>query len=218
MAPGCHGNACIFSICQKRSSFDWLCTPVLCPTTGFGVTTDCSKHPEKPSLSAVGCSGVDGFCDLAGGLFTMSVCYCDICFQVSTQHCTCHMSFPNIQVKIRRNIWVGSLQLELSELKGHPLRNKKGEITAIRLERLDDFFNAMDYSVIYGNCINSFCKRQDPNVTPTFDSSGSLVTSLFAGRGITATECAEHREGILCGQCKTGYSLTMYYTVSVTAQ
>ena len=57
-----------FSICQKRSSFDWLCTPVLCPTTGFGVTTDCSKHPEKPSLSVVGCSGGDGFCDLAGGL------------------------------------------------------------------------------------------------------------------------------------------------------
>ena len=52
----------------KRSSFDWLCTPVLCPTTGFGVTTDCSKHPEKPSLSVVGCSGGDGFCDLAGGL------------------------------------------------------------------------------------------------------------------------------------------------------
>ena len=57
-----------FSICRKRSSFDWLCTPVLCPTTGFGVTTDCSKHPEKPSLSVVGCSGGDGFCDLAGGL------------------------------------------------------------------------------------------------------------------------------------------------------
>ena len=57
-----------FSICRKRSSFDWLCTPVLCPTTGFGVTTDCSKHPEKPSLSVVGSSGGDGFCDLAGGL------------------------------------------------------------------------------------------------------------------------------------------------------
>ena len=57
-----------FSICRKRSPFDWLCTPVLCPTTGFGVTTDCSKHPEKPSLSVVGCSGGDGFCDLAGGL------------------------------------------------------------------------------------------------------------------------------------------------------
>ena len=57
-----------FSICRKRSSFDWLCTPVLCPTTGFGVTIDCSKHPEKPSLSVVGCSGGDGFCDLAGGL------------------------------------------------------------------------------------------------------------------------------------------------------
>ena len=56
-----------FSICRKRSSFHWLCTPVLCPTTGFGVTTDCSKHPEKPSLSVVGCSGGDGFCDLAGG-------------------------------------------------------------------------------------------------------------------------------------------------------
>ena len=70
MAPGCHGNTCIFPliICRKRSSFDWLCTPVLCPTTGFGVTTDCSKHPEKPSLSVVGCSGGDGFCDLAGGL------------------------------------------------------------------------------------------------------------------------------------------------------
>ena len=60
-----------FSICRKRSSFDWLCTPVLCPTTGFGVTTDCSKHPEKPSLSVVGCSGGDGFCDLAGGLHAM---------------------------------------------------------------------------------------------------------------------------------------------------
>ena len=57
-----------FHICRKRSSFDWLCTPVLCPTTGFEVTTDCSKHPEKPSLSVVGCSGGDGFCDLAGGL------------------------------------------------------------------------------------------------------------------------------------------------------
>ena len=58
-----------FSICRKRSSFDWLCTPVLCPTSGIGVTTDCSKHPEKPSLSVVGCSGGDGFCDLAGGLY-----------------------------------------------------------------------------------------------------------------------------------------------------
>ena len=57
-----------FSTCRKRSSFDWLCTPVLCPTTGFGVTTDCSKHPEKPSLSVVGCSGGDRFCDLADGL------------------------------------------------------------------------------------------------------------------------------------------------------
>ena len=57
-----------FSICRKRSSFDWLCTPVLCPTTEFGVTADCSKHPEKPSLSVVGCSGGDGFCDLAGRL------------------------------------------------------------------------------------------------------------------------------------------------------
>ena len=57
------------SICRKRSSFDWLYTPLLCPTTGFGVTTDCSKHPEKPSLSVVGCSGGDGFCDLAGGPF-----------------------------------------------------------------------------------------------------------------------------------------------------
>ena len=47
-----------------------------------------------------------------------------------------------------------------------------------------------------------------------FNSSGSLATSLFAGRGITSTECAEHREGILCGQCKSGYSLTMYYAVS----
>ena len=61
-----------FSICRKRSSFDWLCTPVLCPTTGFGVTTDGSKHPEKPSLSVVGCSGGDGFCDLAGGLVCLS--------------------------------------------------------------------------------------------------------------------------------------------------
>ena len=57
-----------FPIYRKRPSFDWLCTPLLCPTTGFGVTTDCSKHPEKPSLSVVGCSGGDGFCDLAGGL------------------------------------------------------------------------------------------------------------------------------------------------------
>ena len=32
------------------------------------MTTDCSKHPEKPSLSVVGSSGGDGFCDLAGGL------------------------------------------------------------------------------------------------------------------------------------------------------
>ena len=61
-----------FSICRKRSSFDWLCTPVLCPTTGFGVTTDCSKHPENPSLSVVECSGGDGFCDLAGGLYPAS--------------------------------------------------------------------------------------------------------------------------------------------------
>ena len=58
-----------FPIYRKRPSFDWLCTPLLCPTTGFGVTTDCSKRPEKPSLSVVGCSGGDGFCDLAGGLF-----------------------------------------------------------------------------------------------------------------------------------------------------
>ena len=54
-----------FFHCRKRSSFDWLCTPVLCPTTGFGVTADCSKHPEKPSLSVVGCSGGDGFCDFS---------------------------------------------------------------------------------------------------------------------------------------------------------
>ena len=98
------------------------------------------------------------------------------------------------------------------------MRNEKGEIMAIRLRRLDDMFNAMDTSVIYGECINSFCKRQDPNVIPTYDSSGSLVTSLFAGRGITATECADHREGILCGQCKSGYSLTLYYTVRLTSK
>ena len=60
-----------FPIYRKRPSFDWLCTPLLCPTTGFGVTTDCSKHPEKPSLSVVGCSGGDGFCDLAGGLYAV---------------------------------------------------------------------------------------------------------------------------------------------------
>ena len=65
-----------FSICRKRSSFDWLCTPVLCPTTGFGVTTDCSKHPEKHSLSVVGCSGDDGFCDLAGGLYGVFDLWC----------------------------------------------------------------------------------------------------------------------------------------------
>ena len=33
---------------------------------------DCSKHPEKSSLSVVWCSGVDGFCDLAGGLLRIS--------------------------------------------------------------------------------------------------------------------------------------------------
>ena len=32
------------------------------------MTTDYSKHPEEHSLSVVGCSGVDGFCDLAGGI------------------------------------------------------------------------------------------------------------------------------------------------------
>ena len=62
-----------FPICRKRSSFDWLCTPVLCPTTGFGVTTDCSKHPEKASLSVVGCSRGDKFYELAGGLRAKSV-------------------------------------------------------------------------------------------------------------------------------------------------
>ena len=70
--------------------------------------------------------------------------------------------------------------------------------------------------VIYGKCINRFCKVTGPGGIKytEYDTSGSLVQIMAGGRGISATECASNREGLLCGQCKKGYSLTMYYMVS----
>ena len=68
--------------------------------------------------------------------------------------------------------------------------------------------------IMYGQCINRFCKPIDPHITPEFNSSGSLVNVLLGSRPITATECAPRREGILCGKCKTGFTLTMYSAVS----
>ena len=98
------------------------------------------------------------------------------------------------------------------------LTSSKGDISAVGQKGglIEHMFssNVSTAPVIYGQCINRFCKPQLLHIAPVFNSSGSLVTSLFAGRGITATECAEHREGILCGQCKSGFSLTMYYAVS----
>ena len=120
----------------------------------------------------------------------------------------------SVQVLIRRNIWAGSLWSRGSNSERRALMSRKGDIFAARLMKREDIIVSKKMSVIYGECINRFCKRHGSHVIPSFDSSGSLVTSLFGGRGISATECAEHREGILCGQCKSGYSLTMYYAVS----
>ena len=73
-----------------------------------------------------------------------------------------------------------------------------------------------EMSVIYGKCINRFCKVTGPGGIKytEYDTSGSLVQIMAGGRGISATECASHREGLLCGQCQKDYSLTMYYMVS----
>ena len=100
-----------FSICRKRSSFDWLCMPVLCPTTGFGVTTDCSKHPEKASLSVVGCSGGYGFCDLAGGLQgeSIAICHCHQYIDTPTAH-PLHIFFYQAQLAFHyQSFWSLSL-------------------------------------------------------------------------------------------------------------
>ena len=71
-----------------------------------------------------------------------------------------------------------------------------------------------EMTVIYGQCINRFCKPTDLHTVPEFNSSGSLVNALLGSQSITATECAPRREGVLCGKCKKGYSLTMYNAVS----
>ena len=88
----------------------------------------------------------------------------------------------------------------------------------LREHALDDFAQRM--SVIYGKCINRFCKITDPEGIKytEYDTSGSMVEMMADGKAISATDCAPNREGLLCGQCKKGYSLTMYYTVSGSDQ
>ena len=100
------------------------------------------------------------------------------------------------------------------------MKSRNGKISAISLGNSKHNPFSTGTTVIYGECIKRFCKGQDSNAIPTFDSSGSWMTSLFRTRGnaVSATECADHREGILCGQCKSGYSLTMYNAVSAENQ
>ena len=88
---------------------------------------------------------------------------------------------------------------------------------AITLRKDEEYYmdpEEITMEVLYGQCTNRFCKPADPHVTPEFSSSGSLVNVLLGSRPITATECAPRREGILCGKCKSGYTLTMYSAVS----
>ena len=46
-----------FSICRERLSFDWLCTPVLCPTTGFGRLLTALNTLKNPACQSLGAAG-----------------------------------------------------------------------------------------------------------------------------------------------------------------
>ena len=125
------------------------------------------------------------------------------------------------QIKIRPGYWVGNLGTFHASSNQKQLLDKAINIAGIGMgdveKNLEPVLNARleEMSVIYGKCINRFCKILDSEGVKytEYDTSGSLVQIMAGGRGISATECAPNREGLLCGQCKNGYSLTMYYTV-----
>ena len=82
------------------------------------------------------------------------------------------------------------------------------------MKRDVDFTSVVDFfSIVYSQCINRYCKEVDPFKPVVHNMSDTLVQALAGQTVITATECAANREGLLCGQCKPGYALTMYYKV-----
>ena len=97
-----------------------------------------------------------------------------------------------------------------------------GEVLAVSLPKYSQEEALLKASkegvLIYGQCINGFCEPVDSFDVTTYNTQASLVQILGGEEAISATRCAEGRQGYLCGQCKTGYSLTMYYTVSGRVQ
>ena len=122
---------------------------------------------------------------------------------------------------MKKTYWVGSLPGTKSTSNRKAQYDEEGQLMAITLTKDEKIlFNTgvRSMTVIYGQCINRFCKPADVHTVPEFNSSGTLVDALLGSRSITATECAPRREGVLCGKCKKGYSLTMYNAVSHVVQ
>ena len=96
-------------------------------------------------------------------------------------------------------------------------RDKESSIFGVAMTRDTDFTDvAASFSIVYGKCINRYCKEVDPFHMVVHNMSDALVQALAGQTVITATECAANREGLLCGHCKPGYALTMYYKVRDT--
>ena len=67
--------------------------------------------------------------------------------------------------------------------------------------------------VIYSQCIHHYCKDSNHSVTLEYNAAGSLVQAAYDDGEIVATNCSKNRQGLLCGECKDGFALTMYFKV-----
>ena len=132
------------------------------------------------------------------------------------------------QILTRPTFWVGSISQEensplergftlISSFRQDVFRSNTSAVVGVVMTKDVDFNNvAESFSIVYGQCINRYCKEVDPLKPVVHNMSDTLVQALAGQTVITATECAANREGLLCGQCKPGYALTMYYKVSNT--
>ena len=132
------------------------------------------------------------------------------------------------QILTRPTFWVGSISHEEnSPLEGgftpnssfqqDVFRSNTSAVVGVAMTKDVDYNNVSEsFSIVYGQCINTYCKEVDPFKPVVHNMSDTLVQALAGQTVITATECAANREGLLCGQCKPGYALTMYHKVSNT--
>ena len=138
------------------------------------------------------------------------------------------MCFLSPQVLTKPNFWVGTVQLGSTaenqsfscfnarkglEKNGHFPDNASSatSVAITSLQVLEDASNS--FAVVHGRCINRYCKEMDPFRMVVHNTSGDLVDAIAGKTVIGANKCSSQREGLLCGQCKKGFSLTPYYKV-----